>query len=94
MDLLHPQPEDDALSTYEITATHPDLSGELVVEVVSASERGAIAHVRLCMFHHYRDIRLMEADCRVTRVWPGVWPTGTAGHQSGGRVVRNNPAGS
>jgi len=63
------------IDTYEVTATHPDLSDALVVELIATSEKAAISRARGTAVHMY-DLRMLDADYRVTGKKDGVWPDG------------------
>lgn len=65
-----------AIDTYEITATHPALSGPLVVELIATSEKAAISRARGTAVHTYHDVRLLHAEYQVTGKKAGVWPDG------------------
>jgi hypothetical protein len=64
------------IDTYEVTATHPDMSGPLVMELIATSERAAISRARGTAVHMYRDVRLLDAEYVVTGKKDGVWPDG------------------
>lgn len=64
------------IDTYEITATHPDLSSPLVMELIATTERAAISRARGTAVHMYRDERLLDAEYQVTGKKAGVWPDG------------------
>lgn len=62
------------IDTYEVTATHPDLSAPFIVELIATSERAAISRARGTAYHLYRDIRLLAAHYQITGIKHGVWP--------------------
>lgn len=65
------------VDTYEVTATHPDLSHALVVELIATSEKAAISRTRGTAVRMY-DLRMLDADYQVTGKKAGVWPDGRA----------------
>jgi hypothetical protein len=64
------------IDTYEVTATHPDASGPLVVELIATSESAAISRARGTAVHMYRDLRWLDAEYVITGHKSGVWPDG------------------
>ena len=69
-------PEPSTIDTYEVTATHPDATGPLVVELIATSEAAAISRTRGTAVHMYRDLRWLDAEYVITGRKPGVWPDG------------------
>lgn len=70
----------DTLKTYRVTLTSDVLAGPFVVDLASASERGAVKRARYAAMHTYRCVPLLTCPVRAEVLHDGT--CAAAGHNA------------